>query len=283
MQRVPGVQAAAAALHLPLHGDPDPPDPQPAHLGTARQSALRPLHALAAPGPGGAAQGVAGLHLRLQAHPVQLRTSCPRCSDPNVELVTDPIDRLTAGGVHTADGTEREVDCIIYGTGFRTTEFMFPMEITGSGGASLNEQWREGAHAHLGVTVPGVPLAVPDLRPQHQHLGRLDHPLRGGPGRVHPPGAPARAGHGGRGDHRAPRRRGGQRSGAPGRFAGTAWTQCDSWYRNESGRIVTNWPGYMREYEERLRELDLDEYELVPLPEPAPATAVARVLNSTSP
>ena len=33
------------------------------------------------------------------------------------------------------------------------------------------------------------------------------------------------------------------------RFAGTAWTECDSWYRNEGGRIVTNWPGYMREYE----------------------------------
>ncbi len=33
------------------------------------------------------------------------------------------------------------------------------------------------------------------------------------------------------------------------RFAGTAWTECDSWYRDETGRIVTNWPGYMREYE----------------------------------
>ena len=32
------------------------------------------------------------------------------------------------------------------------------------------------------------------------------------------------------------------------RFAGTAWTRCDSWYRDERGRIVANWPGYMREY-----------------------------------
>ena len=36
------------------------------------------------------------------------------------------------------------------------------------------------------------------------------------------------------------------------RFAGTAWTQCDSWYRDEHGRIITNWPGYMREYEAAL-------------------------------
>ena len=35
------------------------------------------------------------------------------------------------------------------------------------------------------------------------------------------------------------------------RFHGTAWTACDSWYRDEDGRIVANWPGYMREYVER--------------------------------
>jgi len=26
-------------------------------------------------------------------------------------------------------------------------------------------------------------------------------------------------------------------------FAGTAWTRCDSWYRDDEGRIVANWPG----------------------------------------
>ena len=37
------------------------------------------------------------------------------------------------------------------------------------------------------------------------------------------------------------------------RFAGTAWTGCDSWYRDTHGRIVANWPGYMREYMDRTR------------------------------
>jgi hypothetical protein len=50
------------------------------------------------------------------------------------------------------------------------------------------------------------------------------------------------------------------------RFAGTAWTRCDSWYRDASGRVVTNWPGYMREYEERTRELDPGEFRFVPAP-----------------
>jgi hypothetical protein len=50
---------------------------------------------------------------------------------------------------------------------------------------------------------------------------------------------------------------------------------CNSWYRNESGRIVANWPGYMREYAERVRAIDPSEYRLVPLParEPEPIAA----------
>jgi hypothetical protein len=51
------------------------------------------------------------------------------------------------------------------------------------------------------------------------------------------------------------------------RFEGTAWTQCDSWYRDEHGRIITNWPGYMREYGAALRTLDPAEFAFVPLPE----------------
>ena len=48
------------------------------------------------------------------------------------------------------------------------------------------------------------------------------------------------------------------------RFAGTAWTQCDSWYRDERGRIIANWPGYMREYLEQTRRLDPAEYRFAP-------------------
>ena len=47
------------------------------------------------------------------------------------------------------------------------------------------------------------------------------------------------------------------------RFAGTAWTRCDSWYRDDSGRIVANWPGSMREYEQQTRELDPAQYEFI--------------------
>jgi hypothetical protein len=47
------------------------------------------------------------------------------------------------------------------------------------------------------------------------------------------------------------------------RFKGTAWTGCDSWYRNGEGRIIANWPGYMGEYAKATEKLNPSEYNLV--------------------
>src|SRR4051794_2017194 len=69
----------------------------------------------------------------------------PALQRPNVELVTERITGLTEDGVLTADGLERQVDCLIYGTGFRTQDFMFPMDVTGRDGAELREVWADGA------------------------------------------------------------------------------------------------------------------------------------------
>ena len=81
----------------------------------------------------------------------------PALQRDNVELVTDAIERSsrTVCGPRTARCTS--VDCIIWGTGFRTNDFMFPMEITGAAATSLRDAWADGPHAHLGMTVPGFP------------------------------------------------------------------------------------------------------------------------------
>ena len=47
-------------------------------------------------------------------------------------------------------------------------------------------------------------------------------------------------------------------------FEGTAWTACDSWYRQPDGRIVANWPRYMEQYVRATRELDPAEFEFHP-------------------
>lgn len=75
---------------------------------------------------------------------------------PNVDLVTDPIDHITATGVATADG-EREFDVIVYATGFAANKYLWPMEITGRNGVVLSEQWGDEPTALLGITVPNFP------------------------------------------------------------------------------------------------------------------------------
>jgi 4-hydroxyacetophenone monooxygenase len=76
---------------------------------------------------------------------------------PNVELVTDPLTEITETGAVTADGTAREFDVIIYGTGFHASRFLYPMKIKGRGGADLHETWNGDARAYLGMTTPGFP------------------------------------------------------------------------------------------------------------------------------
>jgi len=81
----------------------------------------------------------------------------PALSRPNVEVVTDAIDAMTETGVRTADGTHRDLDVVIYGTGFAATDFLAPMDIRGVHGHSLRESWRGLPNAYLGMTVAGFP------------------------------------------------------------------------------------------------------------------------------
>jgi cation diffusion facilitator CzcD-associated flavoprotein CzcO len=76
---------------------------------------------------------------------------------PNVELVTDPIARVTAHGVVTADGREREVDTILLATGFETQKYVSVIDVEGRDGLAIDEAWEGGPEAYLGVTTSGFP------------------------------------------------------------------------------------------------------------------------------
>jgi cation diffusion facilitator CzcD-associated flavoprotein CzcO len=74
-----------------------------------------------------------------------------------VEVVTDPIERVTRDAVVTRDGRSRAVDTIVLATGFDATNFLAPMSIEGLDGVRLEDAWRHGAEAHLGMAVSGFP------------------------------------------------------------------------------------------------------------------------------
>jgi cation diffusion facilitator CzcD-associated flavoprotein CzcO len=196
----------------------------------------------------------------------------PALQRANVELVTDAISAISPAGIVDESGRTHELDCIIWGTGFRTNDFMFPMAISGREGRQLRDEWSGGAHAHLGICVPGFPNMFVLYGPNTNTSGgsiifyletqaayarqALQHVAARGAGAIEV-----------RAEVEAASDRAVQH-----RFVGTAWTECDSWYRDKQGRIVANWPGYMREYLAQAAQLDVSQYRFAPLPE---RTAVA--------
>ncbi|MPY84842.1 MAG: NAD(P)-binding protein [Actinophytocola sp.] len=187
----------------------------------------------------------------------------PALGEPNVHVETTGIERVEPGGVRTTDGVLHEADVIIYGTGFKTTEFLGPMAVHGRDGRKLADEWSTGAHAYLGITVPGFPnmflmygpntnLGVGSiiymLECQARYIGKAVRLLASnGAAAMDVKPEVAR-----RFDERLNRR-----------LDRSVWTLCSSWYRNEHGRITTNWPGTVSAYRLATRTLDPDDYRLL--------------------
>jgi cation diffusion facilitator CzcD-associated flavoprotein CzcO len=185
----------------------------------------------------------------------------PTLLERNVTLVTDPIAELTPTGVRTADGTAREHDVIVYGTGFRATEFLTPLRIRGRDGRDLADEWAGGARAYLGMTVPGFPnmflMYGPNtnlgagsiiymLERQARYLRQAVDLLATGASTV---------------DVRRPVADWFDAE-VQSRLGGTAWSGCTSWYRTASGRVPTNWPGLVTEYHRRTKTFDPADYQV---------------------
>ncbi len=81
----------------------------------------------------------------------------PAIQRPNVEFITDGIREIREHSIITEDGTEREIDVLIYGTGFRATEPLHDTPVIGRDGIEIHSTWKERISAYLGITVTGFP------------------------------------------------------------------------------------------------------------------------------
>lgn len=76
----------------------------------------------------------------------------------HVTLVTEGIQRINETGIEAGDGSQHDVDLIVFATGFEATKYLFPMTVIGRDGKTLEEEWAaEGAKAHRSAMVPGFP------------------------------------------------------------------------------------------------------------------------------
>ncbi len=81
----------------------------------------------------------------------------PTLARENVELVTDEIRCIHPNAIETADGVLREVDVIIFATGFNTNHFLWPMDVVGRSGQTLENLWGDYPRAYKGILVPDYP------------------------------------------------------------------------------------------------------------------------------
>ena len=184
----------------------------------------------------------------------------PTLMEPHVTVVTDPVERVTPGGV-VAAGEEHPVDTIIFGTGFQSTGFLAPMQITGRNGVDLHTSWKDGAEATLGITVSGFPnlyvLYGPNTNLGHNSIiFMLERQIRYAIECIEALAEQDLAWLDVKPEVQAAYNDQVQRE-----LAGTVWgDSCHSWYKTESGKITNNWSGTTLRYWRRTVAPRLDDY-----------------------
>ncbi len=216
-------------------------------------------------------RGVKNLELRERLIP-DYRLGCkrilfsndfyPAMDRPNVELVTDPIAEIRSDAVATADGTARDVDCIILATGFAATDFLAPMNVIGLGGRNLQQSWSNtGAQAHLGMTVAGFPnffmLYGPNTNLAHNSVvymieSQIHYVMACLARLCRDEIRTIEVKKDIQDRYNAQLQR---------RLEKATWSKgCTSWYLTAAGRNVANWPGYSLEFRMRTRAPNWADY-----------------------
>jgi cation diffusion facilitator CzcD-associated flavoprotein CzcO len=188
----------------------------------------------------------------------------PTLARPDVELVCGGAQRITPGGVVDPRGVERPADVIVYGTGFKSHDFVAPMEVKGLGGRDLNEVWAERPEAFLGTTVSGFPNMFVLYGPNTNHgAGSVPYTLECQ--YRYALDAITRLRDGGfRWLDLRPKAQAEWRREIEERSRGTKWVSggCSSWYLNGSHINTNNWPGPWLEFRRRTHRINPGDYRV---------------------
>lgn len=186
----------------------------------------------------------------------------PALTRSNVDVITSGITQIGTDWVQAADGTRREVDTVIFGTGFHVSDFPMAARIHGREGQTLAEVWSDGARAHRGTTVAGFPnlfmLVGPNTGLGHTSLiymiesqvaytiEALRYLRRTGAAAVEV----------------RPQAQVAYNEAVQRRMVGTVWTAggCASWYLDAQGHNTTLWPTFTWRFRRATRRFHPAEY-----------------------
>ncbi|MCG8316751.1 MAG: NAD(P)/FAD-dependent oxidoreductase [Pseudomonadales bacterium] len=170
----------------------------------------------------------------------------PTFNRDNVALVTESIQEVREHSIVTRDGVEREVDCIILGTGFVVDPriYMSQLPVTGIGGIDLRDEWKDAAVAYKGINVAGFPnfhlLVGPNTGLGHNSIifmieSQVNHILDG-----------MKKLKAKKADYFDVKKSAQEAfvDEVQEKLKGTVWTSgCSSWYQQADGKNTALWPG----------------------------------------
>lgn len=184
---------------------------------------------------------------------------------PHVAVETTAIAAITPTGVTLTTGEQVELDVLIFGTGFRATEFLQQFDVIGRNGKRLQDAWRQGAEAYKGISVHGFPnlfmLYGPNtnlshssvlimLEAQMHYVRECLRLLESERQQTMEVTAAAQ-------QHDVEQ--------LQQKLKHSVWASgCSSWYLNDSGRNVVNWFGFTFTYKWRTKRVRLADYEFTP-------------------
>jgi cation diffusion facilitator CzcD-associated flavoprotein CzcO len=190
----------------------------------------------------------------------------PAFNRPNLELITDSIARLTREAVVTVDGQERRVDRLIFATGFSTTKYLSAIDVTGREGRHIDQAWTDGARAYLGITTAGFPNLFMLYGPNTNNgsiLSMLESQVNYVLKKIQKIANEDLAWIDIRPEPMERYNEEVQRA-----IAGVkVWqADCNGYYRTPGGRVVTQWPYSMSEFQNRTTHPEADVFEVKPRP-----------------
>ncbi|MEU4249675.1 NAD(P)/FAD-dependent oxidoreductase [Amycolatopsis sp. NPDC026612] len=189
----------------------------------------------------------------------------PALARPNVDVNTAGIQEVKAHSIVDSAGVEHEVDAIVYGTGFKVTDALEYLDITGVDGRNLAKEWAsEGMHTHKGITVSGYPnlffLLGPNTALGHNSVVfMIESQARYVVDAIKLADSRGAAAL----DVRPGVQEAFQRE-IQDKLVKGVWTQggCKSWYLDAQGVNRTIWPGFTWRYWLETRKVDPADYEL---------------------
>ncbi|HMJ12124.1 MAG TPA: NAD(P)/FAD-dependent oxidoreductase, partial [Polyangiaceae bacterium] len=185
----------------------------------------------------------------------------PALTRPNVELVTTPIREANERGLVTEDGSERAVDAILFGTGFKAQEFISRGAFIGTGGVDLLDTWRDGMEAYKGATVSGFPnlffICGPNTGLGHNSIIYM---IESAVAYILDAVQAMRKNGWAAVDVR-PDAQAAYNANLQTKLGTAIWQSgCKSWYLNENGRNTALWPDFTFRFRKLTRSFDAEAY-----------------------